>query len=117
MIGLSGLITPTLEEMVHVASEMEKAGLDIPLMIGGATTSRLHTALKIASVYHGVVVHLRDASQNAGVASRLMNPVQCEALAKELDEEYTRLRAENAQKQKNLLSLEEARNNQLKLFS
>ena len=117
MIGLSGLITPSLEEMVRVASEMEKVGLDIPLMIGGATTSRLHTALKIAPVYHGVVVHLRDASQNAGVASRLMNPVQCEALAKELDEEYTRLRAENAQKQKNLLSLEEARNNQLKLFS
>ena len=117
VIGLSGLITPSLEEMVRVASEMEKAGLHIPLMIGGATTSRLHTALKIAPVYHGVVVHLRDASQNAGVASRLMNPVQCEALAKELDEEYTRLRAENAQKQKNLLSLEEARNNQLKLFS
>ena len=117
MIGLSGLITPSLEEMAHVASEMEKAGLDIPLMIGGATTSRLHTALKIAPAYHGVVVHLRDASQNAGVASRLMNPVQREALAKELDEEYTRLRAENAQKQKNLLSLEEARNNPLKLFS
>ena len=116
IIGLSGLITPSLEEMAHVAAEMEKAGLDIPLMIGGATTSRLHTALKIAPAYHGVVVHLRDASQNVGVASRLMNPVQRRLLAEELSEEYARLRAENAKKQKPLLSLEEARSNQLKLF-
>ena len=74
MIGLSGLITPSLEEMVHVAMELEKAGLDIPLLIGGATTSKMHTALKIAPVYHAPVVHLKDASQNAGVAARLLNP-------------------------------------------
>ena len=65
MIGLSGLITPSLEEMAHVAIELEKAGLDIPLLIGGATTSKMHTALKIAPVYHAPVVHLKDASQNA----------------------------------------------------
>lgn len=76
MIGLSGLITPSLDEMVHVAIELEKAGLDIPLLIGGATTSPLHTALKIAPVYHAPVIHLKDASQNATVAARLMNPTQ-----------------------------------------
>lgn len=69
MIGLSGLITPSLDEMVHVAIELEKAGLDIPLLIGGATTSPLHTALKVAPVYHGPVIHLKDASQNATVAA------------------------------------------------
>lgn len=76
MIGLSGLITPSLDEMVHVAIELEKAGLDVPLLIGGATTSPLHTALKIAPVYHAPVIHLKDASQNATVAARLMNPNQ-----------------------------------------
>lgn len=84
MIGLSGLITPSLDEMVHVAMELEKAGLDIPLLIGGATTSPLHTALKIAPVYHAPVVHLKDASQNASIAARLMNPNQKEELAKNL---------------------------------
>ena len=79
MIGLSGLITPSLEEMVHVASELEKSGLDVPLLIGGATTSALHTALKIAPVYHAPVIHLKDASQNATVAARLMNPAQKKA--------------------------------------
>lgn len=69
MIGLSGLITPSLDEMVHVAIELEKAGLDVPLLIGGATTSPLHTALKIAPVYHAPVIHLKDASQNATVAA------------------------------------------------
>ena len=116
MIGLSGLITPSLEEMVHVASELEKAGLDIPLLIGGATTSRLHTALRIAPVYHAPVVHLKDASQNAGVAARLMNPAQREALAGELKEEYARLRAENGRKESPVVSLEEARERGLKLF-
>lgn len=116
MIGLSGLITPSLEEMVHVASELEKAGLDIPLLIGGATTSRLHTALKIAPVYHAPVVYLKDASQNAGVASRLMNAAQREVLARELDEEYASLREEALQGQLAMLSLEEARDRRLKLF-
>ena len=76
MIGLSGLITPSLDEMVHVAIELEKAGLDVPLLIGGATTSPLHTALKIAPVYHAPEIHLQDASQNATVAARLMNTNQ-----------------------------------------
>ena len=116
MIGLSGLITPSLEEMAHVAVELEKAQLDIPLLIGGATTSRLHTALKIAPVYHAPVVHLKDASQNAGVAARLMNPTQRALLTQELNEEYARLRAENEQKQANTVSLEEARSKGLKLF-
>ena len=116
IIGLSGLITPSLEEMVHVARELEKAGLDIPLLIGGATTSGLHTALRIAPVYHAPVVHLRDASQNAGVAARLMNPVQRESFACELNEAYARLRAEQAQKESPMVSLEEARKRGLKLF-
>ena len=116
MIGLSGLITPSLDEMVHVAIELEKAGLDIPLLIGGATTSSLHTALKIAPVYHAPVIHLKDASQNATVAARLMNPTQKEELVKKLSNEYQRLREKNQEKQLETVSLEEAKANRLKLF-
>ena len=116
MIGLSGLITPSLEEMVHVAAELEKAGVDIPLLIGGATTSRLHTALKIAPVYHAPVVHLKDASQNATIAARLMNPKMKEELAESLASEYGQLREKNAAQSLKTVSLEEARKNQLKLF-
>jgi Methionine synthase I, cobalamin-binding domain len=116
MIGLSGLITPSLEEMVHVASELEKAGLDLPLLIGGATTSRLHTALKIAPVYHAPVVHLKDASQNAVVAAKLMNPKQKKELAEGLDVEYQQLREKNAVKTTKTISLEEVRKNKLNLF-
>ncbi len=116
MIGLSGLITPSLDEMVHVATELERAGLDIPLLIGGATTSPLHTALKIAPVYHAPVVHLKDASQNAGVAARLMNPTQKAALAEELAATHQRLREENEAKSVQTVSLEEARQNRLRLF-
>lgn len=116
MVGLSGLITPSLEEMVHVASELEKAGLDLPLLIGGATTSRLHTALKIAPVYHAPVVHLKDASQNAVVAAKLMNPKQKKELTEELDVEYQQLREKNALKTTKTISLEEVRKNKLNLF-
>lgn len=116
IVGLSGLITPSLEEMVHVASEMEKAGLDIPLMIGGATTSALHTALKIAPVYHAPVVYLKDASQNATIAARLLNSSLRPALVRELDKQYARLRNENAAKRPETVSLEEARANRLNLF-
>ena len=116
MIGLSGLITPSLDEMVHVAMELEKARLDIPLLIGGATTSPLHTALKIAPVYHAPVVHLKDASQNASIAARLMNPNQKEELAKNLFTEYQRLREKNQERQVETVSLEEAKANRLKLF-
>lgn len=116
MIGLSGLITPSLEEMVHVAMELEKAGLDIPLLIGGATTSKLHTALKIAPVYHAPVVHLKDASQNAGVAARLMSPKLKEELAQELSGEYQVLRDKSGLMKRETVSLKEAQEKRLKLF-
>ncbi len=114
MIGLSGLITPSLEEMVNVATELRKAGLNIPIMIGGATTSELHVALKIAPVYGGPVVWMKDASQNALVASRLMNEEA--KVTEELNEEYDHLRREYAEHQQRLLSLDEARKNKLNLF-
>ena len=116
MIGLSGLITPSLDEMVHVAIELEKAGLDVPLLIGGATTSPLHTALKIAPVYHAPVIHLKDASQNATVAARLMNPNQKEEFVKKLSNKYQQLREKNQEKQVETVSLEEAKDNRLNLF-
>ena len=116
MVGLSGLITPSLEEMVHVASEMQRAGLRIPIMIGGATTSPLHTALKIAPVYDGPVIHLKDASQNALVAARLMNPLQKEEYVQTLLQEQAELRQKNETKQVKLVSLEEATEKRLKLF-
>ena len=116
IVGLSGLITPSLEEMVHVAMEMDRAGLQIPIMIGGATTSPLHTALKIAPVYQGPVVHMKDASQNVLVAARLMNPAQKEMYVQELNNEYAQLRQNNEEKQVKMVSLEEAQQNKLKLF-
>jgi 5-methyltetrahydrofolate--homocysteine methyltransferase len=116
MVGLSGLITPSLEEMVHVAREMQRAGLQIPVMIGGATTSPLHTALKIAPAYEGPVVHLKDASQNALVAARLMNPDMKEEFVQTLRQEQDGLRQKNEEKQVKLVSLEEAQQNKLKLF-
>ena len=116
MVGLSGLITPSLEEMVHVASEMQSAGLRIPIMIGGATTSPLHTALKIAPIYDGPVIHLKDASQNALVAARLMNPLQKEEYVQTLLQEQAELRQKNETKQVKLVSLEEATEKRLKLF-
>ena len=107
MIGLSGLITPSLEEMVNVARELEKAGLNIPIMIGGATTSELHVALKIAPVYGGPVVWLKDASQNPLVAQRLM--VDGALYSKELSQEYAQMRKHYQEEQRQLVSLEEAR--------
>ena len=114
MIGLSGLITPSLEEMVNVARELEKAGLNIPIMIGGATTSELHVALKIAPVYGGPVVWLKDASQNPLVAQRLMSDV--DEYSKELNKEYAQMREDYHQEQQQLLSLDEARRRKTKLF-
>jgi 5-methyltetrahydrofolate--homocysteine methyltransferase len=116
MVGLSGLITPSLEEMVRVAIALEKAGLNIPLLIGGATTSRLHTALKIAPVYRAPVVHLKDASQNAGVAARLMNKENRELFIKELNDGYQALREKHDNATVKMVSLEEARKKKLKLF-
>jgi 5-methyltetrahydrofolate--homocysteine methyltransferase len=114
IIGLSGLITPSLEEMVNVARELQRAHLNIPIMIGGATTSELHVALKIAPVYEGAVVWLKDASQNALVAARLLNEEQ--QVEQELSEKYEHLREEYQQEQDNLLSIEEARRQKLNLF-
>ena len=117
MIGLSGLITPSLEEMVNVAKEMKAAGLDIPIMIGGATTSQMHVALKIAPVYGGPVVWMKDASQNALAASRLLNAKEKERYTSELNEKYQELRDSYGKEQEKLMSLEEARKNKLDLFS
>ena len=116
IIGLSGLITPSLEEMVNVAAEMEKAGLRLPIMIGGATTSELHVALKIAPVYSGPVVWMKDASQNPIVASQLLNSEEEAKLESELDNKYRQMRDNYGANQKPLASIEEARKNKLKLF-
>ena len=114
MIGLSGLITPSLEEMVNVAKELQREGMNIPIMIGGATTSELHVALKIAPVYSGPVVWLKDASQNALVAARLMNDEQ--QVEHELEEKYQQLRENYQQEQEKLSSIDEARKKKLNLF-
>lgn len=116
VVGLSGLITPSLEEMVHVVTEMERAGLNIPVIIGGATTSKLHTALKIAPVYHAPVVYMKDASLNAPVAARLMNPDLRTAFAEELENEYQALREQNRAKQIKTTPLDEVRKKKLNLF-
>ena len=117
LIGLSGLITPSLEEMVNVANELKRAGLHIPIMIGGATTSQLHVALKIAPVYGGPVVWMKDASQNALVAAKLMNEKEEKQLARELNDQYEQMRVEYNEEQEKLLTLDEARKNKLDLFS
>ena len=114
IIGLSGLITPSLEEMVNVAEELKRAGLNIPIMIGGATTSELHVALKIAPVYGGPVVWMKDASQNAVTASRLM--IEEQLVCRELNEKYAHLRDDYQHEQESLVSLEQARKNKPKLF-
>ena len=114
IIGLSGLITPSLDEMVFVAEEMEKRGLDLPLLIGGATTSRIHTAVKIAPKYSGPVIHVLDASKSVPVAGTLTSEEEeRKALAKKVREEYEGLRAKHLQRQSNkaLISLEKAREN------
>ena len=116
IIGLSGLITPSLEEMVNVAKEMEKAGLRLPIMIGGATTSEMHVALKIAPVYSGPVVWMKDASQNPLMASQLLNGDEEEKLKLNLDKKYSLMRDEYLSHQTPLASLEEARKNKLQLF-
>jgi 5-methyltetrahydrofolate--homocysteine methyltransferase len=117
IIGLSGLITPSLDEMVNVARELRQAGLNIPIMIGGATTSQLHVALRIAPVYEGPVVWMRDASQNPIMASRLLNKEEKPQLEKDLKEKYEQLREHYQKEQERLLSLDEARKNKLDLFN
>jgi 5-methyltetrahydrofolate--homocysteine methyltransferase len=94
-IGLSGLITPSLDEMVHVAKEMERERFDLPLLIGGATTSRIHTAVKIAPVYHGPVVHVLDASRSVGVVGTLLHPERRHGFTAGVRAEYERVRQEH----------------------
>jgi 5-methyltetrahydrofolate--homocysteine methyltransferase len=93
VIGLSGLITPSLDEMVHVAAEMEREGFEIPLLIGGATTSKAHTAVKVAPAYHGPVVHVLDASRGVGVTANLLSPERRDGFAAEVRAEYDQVRA------------------------
>jgi len=115
VVGLSGLITPSLDEMVHVASEMERLGFDVPLLIGGATTSRAHTALRIAPQYSQPTVYVPDASRAVGVVSRLLDPAGRAALAAETEAEYDSLRRRHASRSDRspLLSLADARANRL----
>jgi 5-methyltetrahydrofolate--homocysteine methyltransferase len=115
MIGLSGLITPSLDEMVHVAREMERQGFDLPLLIGGATTSRAHTAVKIAPAYHEPVVHVLDASRAVGVVASLLNPETRSNLASENRREQATLREQHQgrRSRKPILPLDEARRRRL----
>src|SRR6202035_4191777 len=113
VIGLSGLITPSLDEMVHVAQEMEREGFRLPLLIGGASTSRAHTAVKIAPHYRSSTVHVLDASRAVGVVNSLLNEELKSEFDRKTRNDYERLRHEHAAKtkRKKLLSLEEARAN------
>ena len=112
-IGLSGLITPSLDEMVHVAQEMEREGFKLPLLIGGATTSRAHTAVKIAPHYRASTVHVLDASRAVGVVNALLSEQLRSDFDKKTRDDYERLRREHAAKtqEKKLLTLEQARAN------
>ncbi|TDP58605.1 methionine synthase [Flavobacterium dankookense] len=117
IIGLSGLITPSLDEMVYLAKELDKLNIKIPIMIGGATTSRAHTAVKIAPEYKETVVHVNDASRAVTVASNLLQSETKEGYVKAIREEYDKLRDGylNRSRDKNFHSIEEARKNKLKL--
>lgn len=110
VLGLSGLITPSLDEMVHVASELKREGLKIPLLIGGATTSRIHTAVKIAPAYNGSVIHVLDASRSVPVVNKLTTRTLKEAFLNEIKKEYEELRVghEKKNKEKKSLSFEDA---------
>ncbi|WP_374588388.1 methionine synthase [Novosphingobium sp.] len=115
MIGLSGLITPSLDEMVTVAEEMQRAGFTMPLLIGGATTSKVHTALKIDPAYDGPVIHVLDASRAVGVASQLLSDTQAEPFIQSVAAEYQHIRDVRAGKDSSiLLSLADARANSFK---
>lgn len=116
IIGLSGLITPSLDEMIHTARMLKEAGLDVPIMIGGATTSRLHTALKIAPVYSGPVVWVKDAAQNSIVAGNLLNPRVRDEYRRDIEQSYEQLR-HNPHDETRPLSIDEARKNKIDLFN
>ena len=116
MIGLSGLITPSLDEMVHTVSALRVAGMDLPVAVGGATTSRLHTALKIAPAYDGPVVWTKDASQVVPAVAKLLNPATRTQFEAQLRAEYENLRCSRGGQSQPLAPLDEARENRLKLF-
>ncbi|MBZ0183988.1 MAG: methionine synthase [Melioribacteraceae bacterium] len=117
IIGLSGLITPSLDEMVHVAKEMERLKIDKPLLIGGATTSRIHTAVKIAPQFNGAAIHVLDASRSVSVVGNLLNDESKSSFVKTIKDEYESLREshKNRSSEKEFLSIEDARKNKLKL--
>jgi 5-methyltetrahydrofolate--homocysteine methyltransferase len=117
ILGLSGLITPSLEEMVHVASELKRKKMNVPLLIGGATTSAIHTAVKISPHYDNPVIHVRDASKVIGVAGSLLSDDDKQSFLEKTELEYERLRQkhENNIVSRNYLSLEDARANSFKL--
>jgi 5-methyltetrahydrofolate--homocysteine methyltransferase len=117
IIGLSGLITPSLDEMVHVAKEMERQHFKTPLLIGGATTSRIHTAVKISPHYSGAVVHVLDASRSVPVAGKLVSKEFHDGFRDEIKAEYTAARIDHAarQQEKNFITLEKARENKSKI--
>ena len=115
-VCLSGLITPSLDEMVNVAREMQKAGMQIPIMVGGATTSEMHAALKIAPEYRGAVVWVKDAAQNVVVLSKLLNANEHDKYCEALQQRYAEMRKNYAEEQQRLVSLDEARKNKLNLF-
>ena len=113
IIGLSGLITPSLEEMVNIASEMERRSLKIPVLIGGATTSRMHTAVKVAPKYSGPVIHVLDASRSVPVAGQLISAKTHENFTTQIKFEYNQLALQHAarQSEKKILSFNESLNN------
>ena len=113
IIGLSGLITPSLEEMVHVAKEMKRKGMNIPLLIGGATTSKLHTAVKIEPMYDGSTVHVVDASKSVSITSQLLSKNKKQTFVDKIKDEYEIVRAKYQEKQRKLVSYELSKSNKI----
>ena len=117
IIGLSGLITPSLDEMVHIAKEMKRRGMNQPLLIGGATTSRMHTAVKIAPEYDNGIVHVLDASRSVTVAGSLLNKETRQEFLNGIDAEYHKLKEsfDNKKTVKNYLSYQDAKKNKVSI--
>lgn len=117
IIGLSGLITPSLTEMVNVVEELQRRGLDIPVMVGGATTSKMHTAVKIAPAYSGTAVHVNDASRAVTVAGSILQRDSKDEYSRGIKEEYEKIRDEflNSGRESRMLTIDQARANRLSL--
>jgi len=116
IIGLSGLITPSLDEMAHMAAEMQRLGMDLPLLIGGATTSRIHTAVKIDPKYDNAVVYVQDASRAVGVTGELLSEERKAGYAQSVKDEYQKMREERSKRtsKRKTFSLQQARDNAYK---